>query len=167
MRFLFAALIMLVVVFAVRASDPLVPIPVPKDAAPLTVTEQLRVLKARVAALEAENAKLKAAAKAPCVCGDGCACPAGSCPQKCPVGQGVACVCVYPRVTHASPDGTVNELYTDGVYRAIAGAAPQAVPIYTAPVPSAPPFTYALPIAGGCANGQCGPAPARGLFFRR
>ncbi len=77
---------------------------------------------------------------------------------------------VEPAVTHISPDGTVNRLCGDGVYRAVPGAAkqtpaqlpqgtfapgcssgscgfPQSVPQYL-------PQSFSLP-QGGCANGNC------------
>lgn len=144
MRILIAALCLSLSASAVRADDA----PAPKfylvDG---KVTTETRVaeLEKRVAKLEAELAKKTAAVGLGCVCGDGCACPAGACPAKCPV----------VRARHISPDGTVNELHADGVYRPVPGAPkatpPEALPSYALPyLPQ-----YSLP-AGGCANGRCG-----------
>lgn len=72
---------------------------------------------------------------------------------------------VVPRVVHVSPDGTVNELHKDGVYRPVPGAAKKGVT--AAPVAGGPVVpTVALPTFGGCPGGVC-PAPVqprRGLF---
>ncbi len=67
-----------------------------------------------------------APAKASCTCGASCACPVGKCPA-----------CPAAKALHVSPDGTVNELCADGIYRPVSGAAKR-VPVAIAPVSFAP-----------------------------
>ncbi len=96
--------------------------------------------------------------KAICVCGDDCECAPGECPAKCPT---AAASRVRP--LHISPDGTVNELHPDGVYRPIPGVAKKAEP------PAVKSFTLPVsPVQSGCPGGVCPvpSAPRRGLFGR-
>jgi hypothetical protein len=80
-------------------------------------------LEARVAELEKQlKAAPTSAVKALCICGASCGCASGTCP---------ACPTVAPasaRTIHVSPDGTVNELHPDGVYRPVPGAPKQTPP---------------------------------------
>ncbi len=78
-----------------------------------------------------------------CACGDDCKCPPGACPD-CPTKAA-------PKDIHVSPDGTVNELHPDGVYRPVPGA-PKRTPLAIYP------NTPFGPISPTCANGSCGAA---------
>ncbi len=63
---------------------------------------------------------------------------------------------VKPREVHVSPDGTVNELHNDGIYRAVPGEPKRKA--YAAPVPGGSVVpTVGVPV---CANGVCS-IPAR------
>lgn len=97
--------------------------------------DDVEALKARVAALEKA---LKA---------QSCECPkATAVPNLAPV-RGAD--------RHVSPDGTVNELCADGIYRPVPGLAKVAPPVSV----SAPQYlyapTYSLPSFGGCPGGRC------------
>jgi hypothetical protein len=70
-----------------------------------------------------------------CITCSPCACKPGICPA-CPAAKAI----------HVSPDGAVNELGADGVYRPIPGEPkrkPVAAPVPAAPVPAAPPLSFA------------------------
>lgn len=69
-------------------------------------------------------------AAAPCVSCSPCECKAGVCPA-CPAASAL----------HVSPDGAVNELCPDGVYRPIPGA-PKATPAKAQPVAAPPLLPY-------------------------
>lgn len=92
-----------------------------------------------------------------CICGDDCQCKVGDCPAKCPVARsGVRPAAakprpVVPRVTHVSPDGTVNELWTDNIYRPIPGQRPKPIEPVSAPVPARPQAFFA-PVPFGVPN---------------
>lgn len=71
---------------------------------------------------------------------------------------------VKPRVVHVSPDGTVNELHEDNVFRPVPGAEKKSVTAAPVSGGSVVP-TVALPTFGGCANGvRPAPVQRRGLF---
>jgi hypothetical protein len=108
-------------------------------APPVTVDDRLLKIEQRLDAIEKKLAKAEPVAKAVCVCGDSCQCPAGVCPA-CPAANRL----VIAGVPHVQG--------VDGVYRAAPGYASLSL---SAPVHFGPAF-------GGCSNGQCG-----GSRFRR
>jgi hypothetical protein len=87
------------------------------------------LVEGRTAAIE--PAAPTPATRPPCSCSS-CACPTGKCPA-CPARAPAADV-------HVSPDGTVNELHPDGVYRPVPGQPareplPQPAPVTFRPPP--------------------------------
>ncbi len=74
---------------------------------------------------------------------------------------------------HISPDGTVNELHADGVFRAVPGAAkrspavaePPACEGGRCPIPQSQPQAQPFQFGSSCPGGNC-PAPQRRGLFR-
>jgi hypothetical protein len=119
------------------AADPVTKAP------PVTVDDRLTKIEQRLDAIEKKLVKADASAKAQCVCGDSCQCPAGVCPAKCPTACTVGC-CGNQLLIGGVP----HVCGTDGCYRAAPGytSLQLTAPTYTAPV-----FGF----GGSCANGQC------------